>query len=200
MSTAVRALTNRHRAQQLLLGKATRDSIAKVWPLLDWAHLDDSYPEFARFVQQLIRRNRQDSAALASMYLKQARRAAGLSDEQKVILAAEFIVEQFEASLQATSIAALKTSAANGVDPLVASGNALTMTGGSMSRLVLLGGRQTITQTTTADPGIVGWQRVGVGKCDFCQMLLGRGAVYSEASADFEAHDSCGCSAEPVYH
>jgi hypothetical protein len=30
-------------------------------------------------------------------------------------------------------------------------------------------------------------------------MLADRGAVYSEATADFAAHDHCGCSAEPVY-
>jgi hypothetical protein len=35
--------------------------------------------------------------------------------------------------------------------------------------------------------------------CDFCEMLADRGAVYGEASADFEAHDHCSCSAEPVF-
>jgi hypothetical protein len=35
--------------------------------------------------------------------------------------------------------------------------------------------------------------------CDFCSMLADRGAVYGEASAEFEAHDHCSCSAQPVY-
>jgi hypothetical protein len=30
-------------------------------------------------------------------------------------------------------------------------------------------------------------------------MLAGRGSVYSADTAEFEAHDHCGCSAEPVY-
>jgi hypothetical protein len=30
-------------------------------------------------------------------------------------------------------------------------------------------------------------------------MLLGRGAVYTEASADFEAHDHCNCGAAPAW-
>jgi hypothetical protein len=30
-------------------------------------------------------------------------------------------------------------------------------------------------------------------------MLIGRGAVYSEATADFAAHDHCKCSAVPAF-
>jgi hypothetical protein len=30
-------------------------------------------------------------------------------------------------------------------------------------------------------------------------MLIGRGAVYTEASVDFEAHDHCHCGAEPAW-
>ncbi|HEY4268307.1 MAG TPA: hypothetical protein VGM94_08965 [Galbitalea sp.] len=59
--------------------------------------------------------------------------------------------------------------------------------------------RLTVTGSSTADPSARGWQRVGVGECDFCAMLLGRGAVYSEATADFAAHDNCHCGAEPVF-
>ena len=33
--------------------------------------------------------------------------------------------------------------------------------------------------------------------CEFCQMLAGRGAVYSAETADFEAHDKCACTPEP---
>lgn len=59
--------------------------------------------------------------------------------------------------------------------------------------------RFTITESATADPGARGWQRTGVGECKFCDMLIGRGAVYSEATADFAAHDNCKCSAVPAW-
>jgi hypothetical protein len=60
--------------------------------------------------------------------------------------------------------------------------------------------RYTVTTSSIADPAAKGWRRVGDGKtCEFCSMLLGRGAVYTEATADFEAHDNCGCSAEPEF-
>lgn len=197
--TTVRELTNRHRAQQLLLRKDTQDKVARLWPALDWARLDATYPELAARLNLLVRQNRLTSAGLASAYLKQARQAAGIKGTLSVLFAEPLPDEQFTRSLETTSIIALKDSSKRRVDPGLAMRNALTETQGSMARLVLNAGRSTITQTAIADPRSVGWQRVGIGKCDFCQMLLGRGAVYSEATADFEAHDHCGCTAEPVY-
>lgn len=60
--------------------------------------------------------------------------------------------------------------------------------------------RGTVTGASVADPSARGWRRVGDGdSCDFCSMLLGRGAVYSEVTADFRSHDNCGCSAAPEW-
>jgi hypothetical protein len=61
--------------------------------------------------------------------------------------------------------------------------------------------RYTIAGSSVADPAARGWQRVGAGGCTtgFCDMLIGRGAVYSEATADFAAHDNCRCSAVPAW-
>lgn len=70
--------------------------------------------------------------------------------------------------------------------------------GGSQRRVANFA-RQTVTVSSTIDPKARGWQRVGVGECDFCQMLIGRGAVYSEATADFQSHDHCHCYAEPAW-
>lgn len=75
-----------------------------------------------------------------------------------------------------------------------------TLIAGGVQRRIADHVRLTITDSSVADPGAQGWERVGDGSsCDFCSMLLGRGAVYSEASADFEAHDKCGCSAAPAW-
>lgn len=71
--------------------------------------------------------------------------------------------------------------------------------GGTQRRIANFA-RQTVMQSSIADPRARGWQRVGSGSsCEFCQMLLGRGAVYTEASADFEAHDHDDCGAEPAW-
>lgn len=70
---------------------------------------------------------------------------------------------------------------------------------GGVQRRIANFGRQTITVSSTADPGARGWQREGGGGCDFCAMLIGRGAVYREETADFESHDHCRCIAVPAF-
>lgn len=59
--------------------------------------------------------------------------------------------------------------------------------------------RDTIVTNRRRDPSAVGWRRVASGGCKFCQMLAGKGAVYSEATARFAAHDNCHCTAQPVF-
>lgn len=76
---------------------------------------------------------------------------------------------------------------------------ARALTEGGFQKVVADVGRDTVRQSAIADPKAVGWQRVTAGGCDFCQMLAGRGEVYSEATADFQSHDNCGCIAEPVF-
>ena len=70
---------------------------------------------------------------------------------------------------------------------------------GGLQRRIANFSRSTITGSSIADPAAVGWQRVGSGRCEFCAMLIGRGAVYTEATADFRSHDHCHCSAAPAF-
>lgn len=193
-------LTQRHRAQQLLLRRATVTQLGRLWPALDWNRLDETYPTFAVAVARLVQANRQTSSGLAAAYLRAFRSASGVPGEAKAVFAQPLIVDQFSVSLRATSLAALKTSASNGVAADVAMGNALTQTSGAVARLVLNAGRETLTESLSRDGRAAGYRRVlGGGGCDFCQMLAGRGGVYSAETADFESHDHCGCTAEPVF-
>lgn len=74
-----------------------------------------------------------------------------------------------------------------------------TLVLGGVQRRIVNFSRLTVTTSSTADPGSAGWRRTGLGRCDFCRMLIGRGAVYSEATVHFEAHDDCSCGAEPDF-
>lgn len=76
---------------------------------------------------------------------------------------------------------------------------AKTLIEGGLQRRIANASRDTVRISSLADPGADGWQRVGGGGCDFCAMLIGRGAVYSEASADFASHDHCRCAAMPAF-
>ncbi|WP_220188364.1 VG15 protein [Streptomyces phytophilus] len=72
---------------------------------------------------------------------------------------------------------------------------------GSATRLVLEGHRGTVLRTVQDSGGAAGWRRVA-GRpepCAFCLALVSRGAVYSKATAAFQAHDWCACTPEPLY-
>lgn len=70
---------------------------------------------------------------------------------------------------------------------------------GGMQRRIANFSRFTVMESSIADPSAHGWQRVGSGECAFCAMVIGRGAVFSEASADFASHDHCRCAAVPAF-
>jgi hypothetical protein len=199
-SATARKLTHEHRAQQLLLRAATARQIARLWPLLDGHRLDATYPRFAAQVSVTVRANRATSAGLAARYLRAHRVANGVRGAFTAVDAGPLAAQQFATALRVTTVVSVKSAAARGVLLDQSMADALVRASGSMSRLVLDGGRDTITRTVAADPRASGWQRVvGGPSCDFCWMLADRGAVYSEATADFAAHDHCGCSVAPVY-
>lgn len=75
-----------------------------------------------------------------------------------------------------------------------------TLIAGGVQRRIADHARYTIARNSTEDRAARGWKRVGDGKsCPFCSLLLSRGAVYTEVTADFESHDHCGCSAAPAW-
>jgi hypothetical protein len=76
---------------------------------------------------------------------------------------------------------------------------ARTLIEGGLQRRIANASRLTVVQSSLADPAAAGWQRVGAGGCAFCQMLISRGSVYSEAGADFASHDHCNCAAVPAF-
>lgn len=101
------------------------------------------------------------------------------------------------ADIPDSGVGALVGWATNETDDLTA---LQTLIVGGLQRRITNFGRLTITGSSVADPSAVGWKRVGDGhSCQFCSMLLSRGAVYREATADFQAHDHCGCTAAPEF-
>lgn len=71
---------------------------------------------------------------------------------------------------------------------------------GGLQRRIANASRYTVAGSAVADPAADGWQRAGSGtSCQFCRMLISRGAVYSEAGADFSSHDRCNCHAVPAF-
>lgn len=91
-----------------------------------------------------------------------------------------------------------------GVEPLFSAepdvAIAESKVGGGLQRIITNADRESVTASSVQDPRARGWARAGSGDgCDFCRLLIGRGAVYTEATAAFESHDRCGCIAVPVF-
>lgn len=167
---------------------------------MDWEDIDRTFPLWAEAIEALVRSSRATSASLASSYLQAFRFAAGITGAAPAVTAATLPAEQLATVLRVTTAAAVKAATARGVSSDRAMANAFVRSSGEITRLVLDGGRDTIRQTVAQDPECRGWERVGSSSaCDFCQMLIGRGAVYKADTARFASHGHCACTPQPVY-
>lgn len=181
-------------AQQLrsqvqgLADKANRD-LAVVWrsvetPQQAAAALNDVLPA-------LVQQYGAASATLAAIWYDDQRTRRGVRGRFEAITA-----DLGSAGTDALAGYGAQAVAKHGGDAAAAR----VLVAGGLQRRIANYARQTVMTSAIADPSARGWQRVGSGdSCEFCSMLLGRGAVYSEDSASFEAHDHDECYAEPAW-
>ena len=193
------ALTHQHQAAQAQIrAQAIRD-FALLWPI--WKADEQSFTELVSASIILVRAYRQISAAAAAAFYEAFRGAAEAAGVPATVLAPTLPDTQIATSLYVTGRDALRKALASGQSPSEARATTLVRASGAISRHVVDAGRQTILDSVAADEHAVGWARVTDGNpCYFCLTLASRGAVYkSEQTADFKAHDHCGCTAMPVF-
>lgn len=192
-------LTEAHRLAQTRLGAQTVQQMTDAWGVLDPARLDATVEAWLRVTVPVLQNQRAASARLAGAYLR-AFRTLEVGADLAPTLATALDPAQTATSLLVTGPVKVKQATARGVPLDAASNLGRDSSASAGMRLALTGGRATITSTLAADPEARGWARATSGSpCAFCDMLASRGPVYGEASADFEAHDGCSCTAEPVY-
>lgn len=193
-------LTERHRVVQLgIRAQALRD-FSRLWPL--WTPTDSrSFADLVTATTTLVRVYQPISAAAAASYFTAFRASESVDGTAVPTLAAAPADAMLAASLYATGETATRKAIDGGRAPDEAMQAAFVRTSGAISRHILDGGRDTIISSVAADPEALGWARVTDGApCYFCLTLASRGPVYkTEESADFQAHDHCGCAAEPFY-
>lgn len=173
-----------------------------LWELVDAVRLVQTFPPVAQAVSALVLSSRSVSSRLSASYLT-AFGAAELGPGFRPVLAPAppLSPRALETSLTVTGPVSVKRGMARGLTVERAKRNAMAATAGSASRHALSGGRELIAASVEADPQARRWRRVtSGGACEFCQMLASRDGVYrSSSTARFNAHDGCGCTAEPVY-
>lgn len=86
-----------------------------------------------------------------------------------------------------------------GLSEAVSLDTAQSLIDGGVQKRITNAARGTVIGNTRADKAALGWQRVGIGECDWCAMLIGRGAVYTRETVDFATHDHCKCGAIPAF-
>lgn len=184
--------TERHRLAQARLGTQTAALLAVLWGRV--APRSDA--EFARWLAlatAIVRRQASTSADLAADYY------ATLRGDGYVPVVVDALDEgRVVASLTATGPAAMRKAIGKGLDPDAASATARATSAAAGMRHALNAGRSTLLTNVANDDQAYGWRRVASGSaCKFCASLDGK--VHRQATADFRAHDGCGCSAEPLF-
>lgn len=192
-------LTEQHRLAQLGLGVLVVRRLQAAFTVLKPSDLDGTFADWLTVVVPIVQASRSASSQLAANYLS-VLRAEEIGGRFTPVLAGPASARALSTSMLVTGPVSIRSALGRGEPLANAVDVALERSSAAGMRYALNGGRETITATIKADPKARGYQRVTSGNaCEFCSMLADRGAVYGEAAADFEAHDRCGCTAEPVY-
>ena len=213
---AGRLLTDDHRRRQLAVrARAVSEflTLAGLW--------DASRPEsFNRLVDAAIpfvQARHGTSSAQAARYFEAFRTAENVAGTASAAVASPPPRDQIAASLYATGETQARRALASGFGVAAVRENTLASLSGSVTRLVLDGGRQTVLESSLADSQVVSWMRVTSGEpCPFCAMLASRGPAYTSRESAVGVtgrsgrprgnrqigesyHDNCVCSIEPYY-
>ena len=135
------------------------------------------------------------AAALGAEWFETAREASGAPGAFAPVLAEQPDQGRWASLANWATESMLKPDPPKDVRHIV-----LKRVDGGLQRSIAAQHRETIMRSSIADPAAKGWKRVGSGDtCDFCAKLLGRGAVYTDTSVHFRAHDHCNCAAAPAW-
>jgi hypothetical protein len=197
------ALTEAHRLAQAAIVRQAQTAATVVFhAALDPRDLDGSFSRYVSTMTPVVQAYREAASGTALTYYGALRAAEGVTDPLPDLSPAEAVEDaRVATSLLVTGPAAIRSKTAAGMPVGDAVVQALTMTLGSVGRHVTNGQRETLADAVRRDPSAHGYARVSDGRpCAFCAMLVSRGPVYkSQATADFRAHDHCGCGLAPFF-
>lgn len=188
MATSPPPLARAHRSDLVTLtGLAERD-LAELWREL--ANAEVARDQLTEILIRLVALYGAAAGTLAADYFDEARDAAGVRGRYRA------------APAEPVNDAALAILAGVATKPLFRetpdTAAALTLAQGGLQRHVANVDRETIRLASVDDRQTQGWVRVGRGECDWCQQYLD-GVVHYVEGYDFNAHDHCQCTAEPVF-
>jgi hypothetical protein len=200
LTAAGAALTEANRAEQLATRAGSLQELVRLWSIVDIENLPGTINTFARAAAILAGEGFDRSAATAANYYGLFRRVEGVGTIA-VPRAPRPLLDFLIGALRGSALKGIIDARKAGMSMPSASRQGLVRVSGELTKLVLSGGRMTITTAVKEDPRALGWARVTSGEpCAFCRLLASRGPIYkTEKSADFEAHDHDVCMPEAVF-
>jgi hypothetical protein len=201
LTTVGADLTTAHRAAQLAVRARNLQGLVSLWRAVDPTRLADTIDVFVQAAVLLAGQGSDESAATAARYFELFRTAEGVGGSATAAVAGRLPAVTMANDIRGAALKGIIDGRKAGMTVEAASHNGLIRVIGTMSKLVLGGGRRTIIGGIDADRRALGWTRVTSGSpCAFCAMLSSRGPAYkTEKSADFQPHDHCACTPEPIY-
>ncbi len=200
MSVAERLIVGQ-RASQTALTDSTTRFVERLWrDLFDPKDIAGSWRKLEPLLVGVIQQRQPVSAALAGDFLTAFRASLKVGGRYVPTLAplptADDVVPWLQASGRSTAFDVFDSGRIEQVSDL-----ALDSVTGSVTRMVLDGGRDTVIANTDRDPKCIGYERAASASCcAFCAMLTGR--IYRTAETAGEGRDwhrKCSCTAVPVY-
>jgi len=206
---AAAAEPQRYRRIQALMAARVAQQVLQVWrELINPSKIDQSWPAVRAALIPIVQQARAQSAALARASYMEARRAAGVPDEDfDPSGPLQLAIDRLEASLDVTGPVEFKKAIAAGKTPQQALDAAAVRMVGSTQYLALEGGRSVMKKSIEVDERATGWSRVtDSDPCAWCAMLASRGPVYKSAKTAGDPrqggdsyHDHCACQAWPAF-
>lgn len=191
-------LTTQHRARQLQLRSVLLRRVVAIWPAFNLRAIDQSWEAIEPALMAIVAEGRAVSGALAGAYYRAFREAERIQGPFRLPTLTDDWRPAAQVSLQVTGpVTAKQLITLRRPD---AAAQTLVHLSGAVGRHALNGGRDMVRASVREDRRALGWARVtDFDPCAFCAMLASRGPVYSETGGDFQAHDHCACTLEPVY-
>lgn len=194
---AANQLTRRHRSELAIVGRAVVRPVRTLAAAASTSNIDGWLDSALDRLLAIVRAGWLTSRRAGDRYLREHARVEGRA---VVPVPATWSRDPVVTSLRVTGPVAFKQHLLAGGSEVAALRTMTDTISAAAARHALAGERDTVMGTVADSDVILGWRRVSDGDpCAFCALLTSRGAVYSKTTVQFEAHDGCGCTPEPLY-
>jgi hypothetical protein len=192
-------LFGRYQSNQAAIGNRAIAAIGMFWTqMVDPAHFSDSWTRLEPIVRGIIDTHFEMSAADAANYYGLSRSVAGYYGS--FVPGINLDPEYLSGFTQKMGVGQFYHFLDNTGDAAKSSAMARTALMGSSMRVVMNGGRNTVTGAAAGDDVALGWERIIEPRsCGYCSGLAASNGVRKEASDIFHSHNYCQCLARVVF-